>query len=288
MKKLLNLTLIFTFLVRAIMAQAGEVTTYYHTDVLGTPVAASDANGNELWRDVYGPYGNKQQDPVKGRDLNIGYTCHRFDRNTQLTYMGARYYDPAVGRFLAVDAAAVDPASPLSFNRFAYANLNPYRYVDPDGRGVEQAVMISFRLLVFAGLAASATAVLNENQGDAEGTRAGPFAPPSGGSASEVEQEQVGANSTDQAETDPRAGKKFTPKGKREVKEANAAENDGEMKCEGCGKTVIDPKQHQKGVSPPDNEAHIDHIDPRSKGGAGSPSNGQVLCRTCNLGKSDN
>ena len=150
MKKLLNLTLIFTFLVRAIMAQAGEVTTYYHTDVLGTPVAASDANGNELWRDVYGPYGNKQQDPVKGRDLNIGYTGHRFDRNTQLTYMGARYYDPAVGRFLAVDAAAVNPASPPSFNRFAYANLNPYRYVDPNGESPIEWMFIGGDVASFA------------------------------------------------------------------------------------------------------------------------------------------
>ena len=31
----------------------------------------------------------------------------------------------------------------------------------------------------------------------------------------------------------------------------------------------------------------IDHIYPKAKGGAGSPPNGQVLCNTCNLIKSD-
>jgi len=34
-------------------------------------------------------------------------------------------------------------------------------------------------------------------------------------------------------------------------------------------------------------EAHIDHIYPQSKGGEGSPSNGQVLCPKCNSAKGD-
>jgi hypothetical protein len=45
-----------------------------------------------------------------------------------------RYYDPAIGRFLSVD-----PVGPLSnpinhFGRYHYANNNPYKYIDPDGR----------------------------------------------------------------------------------------------------------------------------------------------------------
>ncbi|MGQ0593543.1 MAG: RHS repeat-associated core domain-containing protein, partial [Gammaproteobacteria bacterium] len=47
---------------------------------------------------------------------------------------GARWYDPRIGRFLAIDPAGFDPQNPQSFNRYAYANNNPYRYVDPDGR----------------------------------------------------------------------------------------------------------------------------------------------------------
>ena len=32
------------------------------------------------------------------------------------------------------------------------------------------------------------------------------------------------------------------------------------MICGRCGVETIEPKRHEKGVSPPDNEAHVDHI----------------------------
>jgi RHS repeat-associated protein len=53
------------------------------------------------------------------------------DLNTGLSYMQQRYYDPVAMRFLSVDPVA---ASPLSFSRYWYANNNPYKYIDPDGR----------------------------------------------------------------------------------------------------------------------------------------------------------
>jgi hypothetical protein len=41
---------------------------------------------------------------------------------------------PATARFLSVDPAPVDPNNGDNFNRYWYANNNPYKYVDPDGR----------------------------------------------------------------------------------------------------------------------------------------------------------
>jgi RHS repeat-associated protein len=84
-----------------------------------------------------------------------------------------------------------------------------------------------------------------------------------------------------------RAGKTFTPAGKREVINRNKKKFKGKVKCESCKVETVPPKQSKKGVTPPDNEAHIDHIIPKSKGGDGAPSNGQVLCRKCNLRKSN-
>jgi uncharacterized protein RhaS with RHS repeats len=47
--------------------------------------------------------------------------------------MQQRYYDPRVGRFWSVDPVTVDSAGG-NFNRYWYANNNPYRFKDPDGR----------------------------------------------------------------------------------------------------------------------------------------------------------
>ncbi len=84
-----------------------------------------------------------------------------------------------------------------------------------------------------------------------------------------------------------RAGKRFTPKGKREIDAENARRHGGTNVCEDCGVDVVPGKRSQKGVTPPRNERQRDHIIPKSKGGDGDPTNGQVLCRGCNLEKSD-
>jgi len=57
------------------------------------------------------------------------------------------------------------------------------------------------------------------------------------------------------------------------------------MVCEDCGTITQPAKQHQKGIRPPSNETHVDHKVSKSNGGSGTPNNGQVLCRDCNLKK---
>lgn len=84
-----------------------------------------------------------------------------------------------------------------------------------------------------------------------------------------------------------RAGMPFTKKGKATVKKENAEKNDGKNRCENCGAETVPAKQHQQGITPPKNEAQVDHVIPRAKGGDGEPDNGQVLCRDCNIKKSD-
>jgi sortase (surface protein transpeptidase) len=45
-----------------------------------------------------------------------------------------RYYDPGVGRFLSVDPVGASSINGGNFNRYWYADNNPYRFIDPDGR----------------------------------------------------------------------------------------------------------------------------------------------------------
>ena len=48
--------------------------------------------------------------------------------------MQARYYDPAIARFIAVDPEKPIPGKVFGFNRFSYANNSPVVNIDPDGK----------------------------------------------------------------------------------------------------------------------------------------------------------
>ena len=110
--------------------QQGTV-TYVYTDPQGTPLAEADANGNITATYDYTPYGTTALGtPPNGP----GYSGHVNDPETNLVYMNARYYDPATGRFLSTDPKALAPADVDNFDRYDYANSNPIRYTDPDGR----------------------------------------------------------------------------------------------------------------------------------------------------------
>lgn len=111
-------------------APTGEVVTYIHTDGLGSPVARTDAAGNVISRTRYEPYGLT----AAGTTPTLGFTGHVNDADTGLVYMQQRYYDPVAGRFLSIDPVTTDANTGGNFNRYAYTNNNPYRYIDPDGR----------------------------------------------------------------------------------------------------------------------------------------------------------
>lgn len=127
-------------------AQAGQLVldSYYHNDHLGSPAAATDERGDLLWRAHYRPYGERQEAPKSERFGNLGYTGHAQDADSQLVYAGARYYDPLIGRFLAVDPAPVASSAPGSFNRYSYTLNNPYRFNDPSGESPSPTDVYSF------------------------------------------------------------------------------------------------------------------------------------------------
>ncbi len=113
--------------------QAVVTVTYYHTDALGSVVAASDESGSLLWTESYRPYGERQENFVSTDEHALFFTGKPHDDDTGLSYFGARYYNPSIGRFMGVDPAGFQDSNIHSFNKYAYANNNPYKYVDPDG-----------------------------------------------------------------------------------------------------------------------------------------------------------
>lgn len=103
-------------------------------------MTAFNEAGEVCWSEVYTPYGDKtvNDDLISPTGCGIvgeerGFTGHTEDVNSDLVCMQQRYYDPSIGRFLSIDPRDANSDQPKTFNRYAYANNHPYKYVDPDG-----------------------------------------------------------------------------------------------------------------------------------------------------------
>ncbi|MCX7557740.1 D-Ala-D-Ala carboxypeptidase family metallohydrolase, partial [Xanthomonadaceae bacterium JHOS43] len=113
------------------IATSTATVTYHHTDHISSANVETNTAGTQTHRTVRMPYGS----PYNGiyRE-GPGFAGHVTDTQTNLTYMQQRYYDPVALRFLSPDPVHVSATDGSNFNRYWYANNNPYRYKDPDGR----------------------------------------------------------------------------------------------------------------------------------------------------------
>jgi RHS repeat-associated protein len=207
-----------------------------------------------------------------GKELQSDYNLNQYD-------YGARFYDPVIGRFTTVDKLA-DFKDQIKDSPYAYVSNNPISRIDPDGN-CWLCPLLPFlegltatEVAVGTGVAVTATALtMNSINRYVENNR----------SVAAQDNTRV-----DEPKPAPdRAGKDFTPKGKQEVIDANKAKNDGKTVCEGCKTETTKPEKSQSGVTPPKTDTQVDHIKPKAKGGSGTPDNGQVLCRDCNVKKGD-
>jgi RHS repeat-associated protein len=104
---------------------------YYHGDLVGTPLAITDAVGNLDWRGETLPFGAEFLSQGTGEAHT--FTGQELDDETHLHYFGARYYDATVGRFISPDPAGGNLRAPHSLNRYAYSLNSPTRLTDPSG-----------------------------------------------------------------------------------------------------------------------------------------------------------
>jgi RHS repeat-associated protein len=147
------LLLVNTTVAGIVFAQDLKV-EYYHTDNFGTPVAMTDTGGKVIWRADELPFGKEYKKQEIATKNDHRYLGKELDRETGLICMGARYLDPATGRFNRPDPVQlIDPftgkinqqmlLNPQRQNRYIYGLNNPYRFVDPDGN-------CAVRLLILA------------------------------------------------------------------------------------------------------------------------------------------
>ena len=99
-----------------------------HRDHLKTIRLISNASGAQSERANYTPYGSQ----FPGLLQSKGFIGEKFDPETGLQYLHARYYDPVLGRFLTPDDW--DPNKEgVGTNRYAYAWNDPVNKSDANG-----------------------------------------------------------------------------------------------------------------------------------------------------------
>ncbi len=109
-------------------------TYYYHRNHINSSSVITDASGTEVTRMVYLPFGEISQSHSSGNEtVTSKFTGQEYDAETGLYNYGARYYDPAIGRFVSADTVVSSATDSQSFNPYTYARDNPIIYTDPTG-----------------------------------------------------------------------------------------------------------------------------------------------------------
>ncbi|MDB4958175.1 MAG: hypothetical protein JWO36_5744, partial [Myxococcales bacterium] len=142
---------------------------YLHTDELTGANVVTNASATIEEVLDYTPYGTTRLDtPTAGYSEVRKFAGQEKDDATGLSFMGARYYQPVLGRFTSEDpdflslgasnaggnfggsAASLSKllVDPQALNSYSYARNNPTRYIDPSGRAyIEVSASGDFLLL---------------------------------------------------------------------------------------------------------------------------------------------
>ncbi|WP_292975308.1 RHS repeat-associated core domain-containing protein [Nitrosomonas sp.] len=108
--------------------------TWLYQDQLGSVIGTANSAGTSTAIHSYGPYG----EPNIATGIRFRYTGQQFLGSLNLYYYKARFYSPALGRFLQTDP--IGTADDL--NLYAYVGNNPINFSDPSGLIAAEASML--------------------------------------------------------------------------------------------------------------------------------------------------
>ncbi|MER5862818.1 ricin-type beta-trefoil lectin domain protein [Kitasatospora sp. NPDC002040] len=115
----------------AIRSSTGN-TTYELTDPQNTSTLHVDATNRTVTRRAFDPYGTPRGTVPASWPDNRGYLGKPVDANSGLNLLGARNYDPTLGRFLTVDPL-LQAGNPNQMGGYTYSNNDPVNSSDPTG-----------------------------------------------------------------------------------------------------------------------------------------------------------
>jgi RHS repeat-associated protein len=112
--------------------QTGTKLTFLAGDHHGTSSLAIASDTLAFTKRYTRPFGGTRGTTSGSWPDDKGFLGKPEDRTTGLTQLGARQYDPGLGRFLSVDPL-LEPNRPQTLNGYAYAGNNPVTSADPTG-----------------------------------------------------------------------------------------------------------------------------------------------------------
>jgi RHS repeat-associated protein len=119
--------------VRATVSGGGTKLSWLFTDHHGTALVTIDATTHTASRRRVNPFGVLRNNPAwpTTRSFVGGYGNNTIA--TGMVHLGAREYDPAIGRFMSVDPLLA-PKDPQSLTGYGYASNNPVTLADSSGK----------------------------------------------------------------------------------------------------------------------------------------------------------
>ncbi len=102
---------------------------FYHANNLGSTSLLTNSSGDVVDDLTYEPFGKNNQS-------NQRYTYTGHENEDALLYLGARYYNPELGRFLQADPVIGNLYNSQDLNKYSYVKNNPYKYTDPNGTSI--------------------------------------------------------------------------------------------------------------------------------------------------------
>jgi RHS repeat-associated protein len=115
-----------------IAIRQGATLSWLANDHHGTGELTVNSATMQVNRRRHAPFGAPRGAPSAVWPGQQGFLGGVQDPSTGLTHLGAREYDPTLGRFISVDPL-MDLADPQHLNGYTYSNNNPTTYSDPSG-----------------------------------------------------------------------------------------------------------------------------------------------------------
>jgi RHS repeat-associated protein len=116
---------------RVAMRTGSSTLNFLLGDHLGSNAITTNSSGVKSAEIRYYPWGTTRY--TSGTSpTTFQYTGQRVESSLGLLFYNARWYDPALARFIQADTEV--PGGVQGLDRYAYNYNNPINYIDPDGR----------------------------------------------------------------------------------------------------------------------------------------------------------